>query len=200
MVSSAPLRAFVQLILSRRTLLYDDKVLRVNSFIAVMTGWPEDPKLHPHPFAKLLRHCVTVLIYFGRKAKEAIRPINFWVKQHILHSLSKFVESVFKLTWTAFRRAKLAACSRLPRLKHLHFRKSKSLLWDAEVGNNHTPEGTDNVVLSEGVSELDKAVDKFIGYLDTTFVVHAHRLRFKTIINGWNSGMYVCSFLLDLHH
>lgn len=109
MVSSAPLRAFVELILSRRALLYDDKVLRVNSFIAVMTGWPEDPKLHPHPFAKLLRHCVTVLIYFGRKAKEAIRRINLWVKQHILHSLSKFVKGVFKLTWTAFRRAKLEA-------------------------------------------------------------------------------------------
>lgn len=71
-----------------------------------MIGWPEDPKLHPHPFAKLLRHCVSALSYVSRRSKEAIRRIDEWVRQTILLSLVTFVKRVYKLTMTAFREAR----------------------------------------------------------------------------------------------
>lgn len=161
-----------------------------------MTGWPEYPKMHPHPFAKLFRHCVSVLIYFERTSKEAIVPMYFWVKQHILHSLSKLVKGVLKLTSTTFTGVKLAFYSVLRRLKHLHFKNSNTILRDPEIGQNHTLEGTHNAILSEGVSEVDKAVEKYIGSLDKTFAGNFHQTYFRRRMNEWKGVAYVCSFLL----
>lgn len=151
MVNSAPLRAFARLILTRRILHYDDKVLQVNDYIAVMAGWPLDPNMHPHFFARLLRHCVAMLCYVIRKSKEAISPINLWFKQHIIYSLSQLVKGMSKFTLTAFGRVKVAFSS-LPRhLKHLHFKNFNVILRDIELGDNRISEGTN--VASEGVSQ-----------------------------------------------
>lgn len=189
------LRALARLILTCRVLRYDDKVLRVNELIADVTGWPEDPKLHPHPFAKLLRHCVSELSYLKRTSKEAIAPMYFWVKRHILLSLSKFVKGVFKLTLTALRGVKSTFCTLLRHLKHLHFIKWNTILRDPEVGDNHTSGGSDDAVFLEEVSEVDRTVDKFISSLDKTFSEQFLQPWVRTETSQWRNGRYACSFL-----
>lgn len=159
----------------------------MNATIAIMTGWPKDPKMHPHPFAKLLRHCVTVLSYLKRKAKETITPINLWAKQYIIHSLSKFVKDVNKRTLTT-----LADVQR--HLKQTVFESSSLILRDPEHG---IPEGTNDGALSEGVSEVDRAVDNYISSMDKMFAVQYHQDYFRTMIKDWKSGLYVSS---SLHH
>lgn len=188
-----------QLILTHRALHYDDKVLQVNDFIGAMTGWPADPKIQPHPFAKLLRHCLIVPRYCKRKSKEAITPIIFWITQHILHSLFKLVKCVFKLTLAAFEGAKLAFRSLSQRLKHLHFKNSNSLLRDPESGVNRSSERTDNGMLYEGVSGVDRAVDNYISSLAKTFAIQFHQSAFRIDIEEWKSRTYVCSSLIDTY-
>lgn len=152
-----------------------------------MTGWPDDPKMHPHPFAKLLRHCVTVLSYCERQAKEAITPIILWAKQFIIHSLVKFVKDVFKRT--------LATLTDVQRhLKQTVFENSSSILRDPEHG---IPEETNDGALSEGISEVDRAVDNYISSIDKMFAVQYHQDYFRTMINDWKSGLYVSS---SIHH
>lgn len=152
-----------------------------------MSGWPDDPKMHPHPFAKLLRHCVTVFSYFERQAKEAITPIILWAKQFIIHSLVKLVKAVFKRTLTT-----LTDVQR--HLKQTVFENSSSILRDPEHG---IPEGTNDGALSEGVSEVDRAVDNYISSMDKMFAVQYHQNYFRTMIKDWKSGLYVSS---SLHH
>lgn len=120
---SLSLRDIAQLTLGHRVLQYDDKVLSVNSFIANMIHWPAHPKLHPHPFAKLLRHCVAVFSYLIRKSNDVITSINIWFKQRILHSISNLFKGVYKLTLsTLIGRVKLDFFSLLRRLKYLPFK------------------------------------------------------------------------------
>lgn len=195
MASFNPLRAFARLILTRRVLHHDDKVLVVNESIAIMTNWPADPELHPHPFAKLLRNSVTVFSYLVRKSKDAITPINLWMRQHIIHYLSLLAKGVVKLTLDAFGRVKFAFCSLLGNLKHLCFKNPNSILLDVELRDNHVPEETDDRVPSNGVLKVIEAVDEYISLLDKTFAVQYHQPHFRRRMDEWKGGAYVCSFL-----
>lgn len=186
------LRSFARLILTCRVLHHNDKVLVVNNVIGLMNDWPKDAKMHPHPLAKLLRHCVSVLSYFKRTSKKVIAPMYFWVKQHVLHSLSKFARGVFKLTLSALRGAKHAFCTLLRHFKHLHFKNSNTILRDPEIGENHTSEGSDNVVRSEGMSEVDRTADKFISSLDKTFSEQFLQPWVRTETSQWRNGLYAC--------
>lgn len=183
---------YIQLIFGpNRVFLYDDKVLPVNTLIASITGWPSNPKLNPHPLAKLVRRCFIPLNYFRQQSKEAITAITQCIKQRILHPVSELAKRTFTFTLTLFKGIKRDLWRTSRRLKHIFFNNTNSIPEDPELGSNSNriSERKLDEALSEAVSEVDRAVNSFIDSLDKEFAVQYHQPHFRTVINQWKSGM-----------